>query len=419
MSRDKEWLTKIFGSLGIKGRRDFDDVIINRQIFHHIQHISTMMRLPSSSLLERASKRPLYGSHTRSFSSWYPFDSDTSFSLDDAKRVWKSSESNDDDEETTTFPSDSQPTHWTKSIFDKVGRNSDHINETLHKINQEELQGGRMAAKQLGVLREDPSEDMRLLMENYTVPSLASALRDREELLQTCAELMKHKQYAKVSQLLQPFQHEFVLRRRTNEYKLHLEQPLTTSSLEILRKALARMPRRVVHAHQQRAGVVLALCNVNGVPSVLLEKRATTLRAHPSEVCLPGGMVCSVSDRTIVSTCLREMQEEIGGLGSSKDFTVLGVLRCNWGEVHHLVGLAVTPLVCFVGDLTDASLEPNPDEVSEVFTIPLTLLLERKNWIHREGFAPIFVGGPHVIWGLSGYILERFAKDILSQYHGG
>lgn len=79
----------------------------------------------------------------------------------------------------------------------------------------------------------------------------------------------------------------------------------------------------------------------------------------------------------------------------------------------------MTPLVCFVGDLSEASLKPNPEEVAEVFTIPLLSLLQRKNWIHREGFAPIFVGGPHVIWGLSGYILERFVKDILSQYHVG
>ena len=79
----------------------------------------------------------------------------------------------------------------------------------------------------------------------------------------------------------------------------------------------------------------------------------------------------------------------------------------------------MTPLVCFIGDLTDSHLKPNPAEVAEVFTIPLMTLLQRKNWIHREDLAPIFVGGPHVIWGLSGYILERFAKDILSQYHVG
>lgn len=350
-----------------------------------------MMMLPSMLLLKRSAtwcRRLARISPRVSYSSWYP-DSDFRDSLENAQRVWKASRNES---------SDSSSSHnWTKSV---LSREEDDIQETLEKIGLQELHGGRMAQRQLGVLRENPTEDMRLLVENYTVKSLASALRDREELLQTCAELVKHEKFAQVSQLLQPFQHEYVKQRRQNENKLDLEGDLTTSSLEILRKALARMPRRVVHAHQKRAGVVLALCNVSNTPSVLLEKRATNLRAHPDEVCLPGGMVCSLNDQTIVSTCLREMQEEIGGLGNSKDFTVLGVLRCNWGEVHHLVGLAVTPVVCFVGDLTHADLQPNPDEVAEVFTIPLTSLLKRKNWIHREGFAPIFVGGPHVIWGL-------------------
>jgi ADP-ribose pyrophosphatase YjhB (NUDIX family) len=96
----------------------------------------------------------------------------------------------------------------------------------------------------------------------------------------------------------------------------------------------------VTSAHSRRAGVVIPLIHVDGVPSVLLEKRAANLRAHPDEVCLPGGMVCGVSDRTIVETCLREMKEEISGFefdyhhekGGSHGVSVLGILRCNWGE---------------------------------------------------------------------------------------
>ena len=291
-----------------------------------------------------------------------------------------------------------------------------------------------MQRRQLGVLREDPAEDMRLLMENYTVPSLASAVRDREELLQLCAELAKDGDWDAIQTILRPFQRDFVLQRRrvtklnlttttvtpettTSETTGATKKPTTggldSAGLELLRKALMRMPRRVVQAHQRRAGVVLALCNVNGIPALLLEKRSPKMRAHPDEVCLPGGMASSIEDTSIVATCLREMHEEIDGLPRA---SVLGVLRCNWGEVHHLVGVAVTPVVCFVGEIADLNLKPNPDEVAEIFTIPLVSLLRRSDWIHREGFAPIFVGGPHVIWGLTGYIIERFVKDILLRY---
>ena len=37
-------------------------------------------------------------------------------------------------------------------------------------------------------------------------------------------------------------------------------------------------------------------------------------------------------------------------------------------------------------------------------------------WIYRKDSAPIFIGGPHVIWGLTGYIIDRFVKDILARY---
>lgn len=149
----------------------------------------------------------------------------------------------------------------------------------------------------------------------------------------------------------------------------------------------------------------------DGKPCLLLERRSATIRAHADEVCLPGGMVCHIHDQNIVDTCLREMQEEIGGLNSN-DIQVLGVFRCNWGEVHHLVGVAVTPVVCFLGELPEV-LQPRASEVSEVFTIPLSSLAKKHLWIQKEGMAPIFLGGPHVIWGLTGYILDRFYKDII------
>jgi nudix motif 8 len=319
-----------------------------------------------------------------------PIKSDTH----EANRVWKH---------------DSLPSQWTTPIDEQVD-----VSILIDQIGKQELDGGRMQSRQLGVLREDPAEDMRLLMENYTVPSLASAVRDREELLQLCAELAKDEEWEELKNVLRPFQRNYVLQRR-RVTKLNLAHRLDASGLEMLRKALMRMPRRVVQAHQRRAGVVLALCNINDVPSLLLEKRSAKLRAHPDEVCLPGGMVSSIEDTTIVATCLREMHEEIHGL-QQQPVSVVGVLRCNWGEVHHLVGVAVTPVVCFLGEVGDLTLVPNPDEVSEVFSIPLVSLLRRSDWIHREGFAPIFVGGPHVIWGLTGYIIERFVKDILLRY---
>mmetsp|Transcript_11350 Transcript_11350/g.27031 ORF Transcript_11350/g.27031 Transcript_11350/m.27031 type:complete len:570 (-) Transcript_11350:1083-2792(-) len=345
----------------------------------------------------------------------------------------------------------------------------------LERIERQEVDGGRMRAKQYGVLHEDPTVDMRLLVENYTVASLASALRDREEMLQMASQLAKDGEFELLQRFLEDSHPDVVLEKRRNLRRLDLSKPLNTASLETIRKGLMRMPRRVTTAHSKRAGVVIALVHVDGVPSILLEKRSPHLRAHPDEVCLPGGMVCEMNDSTIVETCLREMKEEVGGFdfeyhtgvataggggsGSGRGgVSVLGILRCNWGEVHHLVGVAVTPVVCFFNqDLDSVDLKPNPNEVAEVFTgkntyvcflgdeksvfscrtscsnltshllftyqtnfrltVPLESLLDKSQWIYKDDHAPIFVGGPYVIFGLTGYILERFWRDILLPFH--
>jgi len=268
----------------------------------------------------------------------------------------------------------------------------------------------RLRHAQKGVLHADPAVDLELLTDNYTVKAIASALRDREDALQQAALYAAAGNVEKLQEFLESYHPRHVVQRR----RLKQQNPVLRLDIperERLRKTLARMPRVVTAAHTQRAGVVVALGTIEGIPCVLLEKRASHLRSHPDEVCLPGGMVCDVQDGSIVQTCLREMHEEIGGL-SRDNIEVLGVLRCNWGEIHHLVNVAVTPVVCFAGELPE-QLIPNATEVASVFTIPLSDLLQPDYWIHKTGMAPIFVGGPEVIWGLCGYILERFARDVL------
>jgi hypothetical protein len=40
-------------------------------------------------------------------------------------------------------------------------------------------------------------------------------------------------------------------------------------------------------------------------------------------------------------------------------------------------------------------------------------LLDKELWIVEKFKAPVFTGGPYVIWGLTGYILHRFVQDVL------
>ena len=55
----------------------------------------------------------------------------------------------------------------------------------------------------------------------------------------------------------------------------------------------------------------------------------------------------------------------------------MGVLRCNWDEVSNMTGIAVTPVIGFIGDLDELSphFKTNPDEVQEMFCVPMDDLL--------------------------------------------
>ena len=172
--------------------------------------------------------------------------------------------------------------------------------------------------------------------------ALAAALRDREDTLQLCADLLSQNRIGELSKVLRPYEPEFIHRRRHSKGRIldFTRGGFAQDNIELLRKGLNRMPRRVSTAHSKRAGVVLPICNVDGVPCILFEKRSRHLRAHADEVCLPGGMVSDTEDKSIVQTCLREMEEEIG-IGPSSA-TVLGILRCNWGEVSFYFNIGVT-----------------------------------------------------------------------------
>jgi ADP-ribose pyrophosphatase YjhB (NUDIX family) len=216
---------------------------------------------------------------------------------------------------------------WTERVADQ---HQESLTDIVGRIENQELAGSRLRFRQHGVLHDDPATDMGLLTTNYTVAAIASALRDREDVLQQAAALADEERFDELRKLLKNFHPRYVIERRKQRHQANITEELNSFALESIRKALMRRPRTVTQAHSKRAGVCVPLCTVDGVPSLLLEKRAASIRAHPDEVCLPGGMVSQDNDPTIVQTCLREMLEEIGGIDPS-NITVLGVLRCNWG----------------------------------------------------------------------------------------
>ena len=102
--------------------------------------------------------------------------------------------------------------------------------------------------------------------------------------------------------MLAPFLKSNVDKRRNTRKVLNIESEFSRQELVFIQRILQNMPREVFQVASRRASVVIPLCNVNGISSILFEKRSSVVRTHKNEVCFPGGMVDYTVDASIVQT---------------------------------------------------------------------------------------------------------------------
>lgn len=144
---------------------------------------------------------------------------------------------------------------------------------------------------------------------------------------------------------------------------------LTTPNPGVAAVAEAFHQRKQGIMGEQRLGfysVMLPLVIMeDGRLGVLFEKRAITMRRQAGEVCFPGGRR-EEEDPTHWATARRETSEELGIPESQINYI---------GALDILLGPGFSCIYPFVGYLRDISeMNPNPDEVGEVFIIPLDTL---------------------------------------------
>jgi 8-oxo-dGTP pyrophosphatase MutT (NUDIX family) len=132
---------------------------------------------------------------------------------------------------------------------------------------------------------------------------------------------------------------------------------------ERARGHLAGFERRR-HAPGERrpaAVAVVLLPDDEGRACFLLTRRADRLRAHARQWALPGGRIDA--GESAEDAALRELREEVGlTLGAD---AVLGALD----DYPTRSGFVITPIVTWCASA--AALTPNPDEVKDVYHVPL------------------------------------------------
>jgi coenzyme A diphosphatase NUDT7 len=162
---------------------------------------------------------------------------------------------------------------------------------------------------------------------------------------------------------------------------------------------------------------------------LLFEVRSHQMRRQPGEICFPGGRV-DQEDQKEKDTAIRETIEE------------LGVDEGDLSQVFpfdYMVspfGMRVYTYVGFI-EKEEAELDPNPAEVEEVFTVPLSFFLETEPEVYRVNFEvkpeenfpfDLIPGGrdyewstrqfeeyfykyeDKVIWGLTASVLYHFVE---------
>jgi 8-oxo-dGTP pyrophosphatase MutT (NUDIX family) len=137
--------------------------------------------------------------------------------------------------------------------------------------------------------------------------------------------------------------------------------------------------------------------------SVLFTQRTPHLRSHSGQVAFPGGRA-EPGDASAEFTALREAEEEIGLRPESVELLArLPDYRTRTGfVVTPVIGLLAPPLV----------LAPDPNEVAEIFEVPLAFLVDERNRQRRTrefqgqtvGYY-VFEYQDRIIWGATAGML--------------
>ncbi len=179
---------------------------------------------------------------------------------------------------------------------------------------------------------------------------------------------------------------------------------------EILARLTGYDPLELPHSQARRSAVLVPLRKTDGACGleVILTRRSDDLDHHAGQVAFPGGMIDG-GDASPRAAALREAEEELGIPPERVEIV---------GRLDDMLTITNFHIVQVVGMVpTDLELVANPREVARVFTLPLSVMLERERWQeqvhHWQGNEVTSWHLPHDgedIWGATATMLRGFAQ---------
>ncbi|WP_022941810.1 CoA pyrophosphatase [Psychromonas hadalis] len=166
--------------------------------------------------------------------------------------------------------------------------------------------------------------------------------------------------------------------------------------------------QRSLDQNLKKAAVLIILVERRDGLHIILTERALHLRHHPGQVSFPGGKY-EPRDLTLQQTARRETEEEIGI--DAKFINMIGELPA----LNTTSGFEVFPFIAFVD--SQFILKIDAQEVKSVFEVPLSFLLENKNFYRqhlvankKRHFTYCISYQNHLIWGATAQILKNLQQ---------
>lgn len=185
------------------------------------------------------------------------------------------------------------------------------------------------------------------------------------------------------------------------------------------------------HSECREFSVIVPIVQRNGQDHILFEVRSHKLDKQPNEVCFPGGKI--EQEETRLQAAVRESCEEL--LIKEESVEVLG-------EIDTLVTPFNTVIYPFTARIDDYADTFSPDEVQEVFAVPLNFLMNStplisildvkmtpgddfpfekiqygRDYPWANGKYPVYIYEyqGRVIWGITARILRNFIEIVRSR----
>lgn len=149
--------------------------------------------------------------------------------------------------------------------------------------------------------------------------------------------------------------------------------------LDIVNKIKNREPKPI--GTTNKYAVLIPLIDINDNWEVIFEVRAKELKSQPGEISFPGGKV--ELGETYEEAAIRETIEELRIDNHNIDVV---------GELDYLVSYENLVIHCFLATINHISIDkidPNPDEVDHIFTVPLDYFLNNEPDIYELGLETV------------------------------